>query len=499
MARIWPKKLRLPGGQILPQYRIGGGSVDRERPVPFRFGGHGYRGFAGDTLASALLAHGIEPPESVSLLRAGEAPASTRPMAQELYDDLTARHRTNGHFRRFLPGYAPSVESDDVQETEHVYDHTDYLIVGSGLAGLSAALERAETGADVILIERDFEFGGSLLHDDQWIDGLAPGDWRRRALDRLLVMSNVRMLSRTTALQREGEDLLHAEERPQGHLTTRDPHLPDRRLRHIKAREMIFEIGTEDQIFSFRNNLLQGIFNLEYALILLNRYAVLPGHRMVLYVGHTDGYRLAASLMARGIKPAAIIDTRGDVPAACHHFARQSGIPLYPHHRINRAIGFRRLRGVVLQKAGDDPLNRDIHLDCDCLVQSAGVFPRTVPERLEGEGTFNRGSKMLSRVRRGPLYEAQKRAGARHRTFQGWQLAAMYPLKEESLKAARHREARAAWTDVAMAEISHLGRIDLQGPDAAGLLARAFGERTELAPGRMRAVLLTEVGGIARA
>lgn len=496
MARIWPIKLRIPGGQAQPVYRIGGGAVDRSRLVPFRFGGRGYRGFSGDTLASALLAYGINVPENASLLRGGEKPAATRPVTQELYDDLAARQRTNGHFRRFLPGYAPSAETDAELETEYVYDHTDCLVVGSGPAGLTLALEKAEAGQDVILVERDFDFGGSLLYDDEWIDGLAPGEWRRQALARLSVLSNVRMLSRTTALQRIGERRLHAEERPQRHLSTRNPHLPDRRFRQIEAREMIIETGYEDQIFSFQNNLLQGIFNLEYALSLIGRYAVLPGHCMVLYVGHTDGYRLAASLLARGIKPTAIIDARENVPSVCHHFARRAGIPLYPHHRVVRAIGFRHIQGIVIQKAGSDPLNRDIHLECDSLIQSAGVFPRVIPENAEGEDMVNPRPETLSQIRRGPLYEAQKRAGALHRPSQGWQLAAAYPAKDETLKAARHREARAAWTDVAMADLSHLGKIDLQGPDAAGLLARAFGERAELAPGRMRPALLTQENGI---
>ena len=41
-------------------YRLeNGGRVDRSRPVIFSFDGHSYQGFAGDTLASALLANGI--------------------------------------------------------------------------------------------------------------------------------------------------------------------------------------------------------------------------------------------------------------------------------------------------------------------------------------------------------------------------------------------------------------------------------------------------------
>jgi len=36
-----------------------GGLIDRSRPLSFRFEGRSYRGFAGDTLASALLANGV--------------------------------------------------------------------------------------------------------------------------------------------------------------------------------------------------------------------------------------------------------------------------------------------------------------------------------------------------------------------------------------------------------------------------------------------------------
>ena len=37
--------------------RITGGLVDRDQPLGFRFDGQHYTGFAGDTLASALLAN----------------------------------------------------------------------------------------------------------------------------------------------------------------------------------------------------------------------------------------------------------------------------------------------------------------------------------------------------------------------------------------------------------------------------------------------------------
>ena len=42
-----------------PFRAAGGGSVDRSRPLVFTFDGLDYQGYAGDTLASALIANGI--------------------------------------------------------------------------------------------------------------------------------------------------------------------------------------------------------------------------------------------------------------------------------------------------------------------------------------------------------------------------------------------------------------------------------------------------------
>ena len=36
-----------------------GGAIDRRRPIAFSFDGRAYGGYAGDTLASALLANGV--------------------------------------------------------------------------------------------------------------------------------------------------------------------------------------------------------------------------------------------------------------------------------------------------------------------------------------------------------------------------------------------------------------------------------------------------------
>ncbi|MEI9964418.1 MAG: 2Fe-2S iron-sulfur cluster-binding protein [Caulobacteraceae bacterium] len=94
-----------------------GGLVDRSRPLGFRFDGRLYQGFAGDTLASALMANGVrlvgrsfkyhrprgifaagpEEPNALVELRTGaRREPNTKATTVELYDGLEAPARTAG-------------------------------------------------------------------------------------------------------------------------------------------------------------------------------------------------------------------------------------------------------------------------------------------------------------------------------------------------------------------------------------------------------------------
>ncbi|NIY96846.1 sarcosine oxidase subunit alpha, partial [Salipiger sp. HF18] len=96
--------------------RLTGGLIDRTRPLHFTFNGTGYKGFEGDTLASALLANGVrlmgrsfkyhrprgvlaagseEPNALVSLRDGARAEPNTRATVAELYDGLSARSQNH--------------------------------------------------------------------------------------------------------------------------------------------------------------------------------------------------------------------------------------------------------------------------------------------------------------------------------------------------------------------------------------------------------------------
>ena len=58
-------------------------------------------------------------------------------------------------------GRAPEGIDPDHYEKAHAF--CDVLVIGSGAAGLMAALSAARSGARVILCEEDFRLGGRLL------------------------------------------------------------------------------------------------------------------------------------------------------------------------------------------------------------------------------------------------------------------------------------------------------------------------------------------------
>ena len=74
------------------------------------------------------------------------------------------------------------------------------LVAGGGVAGLTAALAAAKTGASVILVDENAEVGGALRFDTgAVIDGLSGYDWAQKVFTELKSLPNVRVLTRTTA------------------------------------------------------------------------------------------------------------------------------------------------------------------------------------------------------------------------------------------------------------------------------------------------------------
>src|SRR5439155_21957253 len=156
------------------------GRVDRSRPLRFTFNGHAYQGFAGDTLASALLANGVRVvANSVTYGRARgifsagiEEPNALVQVGREPMLRATQVELVDGLEAIGLNGRGRLSSEPDASRYDNVYAHCEVLVIGGGRAGITAALEAGRTGDRVILVDEQAELGGRLLGAgwNDWLD-----------------------------------------------------------------------------------------------------------------------------------------------------------------------------------------------------------------------------------------------------------------------------------------------------------------------------------------
>jgi len=354
--------------------RLAGGAIDRATTLRFRFDGREYDGHPGDTLASALLANGVrlmgrsfkyhrprgvlgagsEEPNAIVELRTGaRREPNTRATTTELFDGLEARSQNcwpslrfdamaiNDRISPFLTAgfyyktfmwpaafweklYEPIIRraaglgSLSGEADPDVYDkgfrHCDLLVVGGGPSGLMAALTAGRAGAEVILADEDFAFGGRLLAEREEVDGMAGGEWAAQAAAELATLPNVRLMLRTTVIGAFDHGIYGAVERVSDHLPTPAPGKPRQILWRIYARRTLLCAGAIERPVAFDDNDRPGIMLAGALRAFANRYAATPARMVAIFTCNDDGHRSAADLHAQGVEIAAVIDTREDAP-----------------------------------------------------------------------------------------------------------------------------------------------------------------------------------------
>ncbi|MEH2474764.1 sarcosine oxidase subunit alpha [Nitrobacteraceae bacterium AZCC 2161] len=415
-----------------------GGRVDRRRAVSFTFDGKSYQGFAGDTLASALLANGVHlvgrsfkyhrprgivtagSDEPNALVGVGADDAHYTPNLRatqiEIYDGLVAESQNrwpslnfdvgavNEVFAPFLSAgfyyktfmwpraawaklYEPLIrraaglgrapEQPDADRYTQVYAHCDVLVVGAGPAGLAAALAAAATGAKVFLCDEQAEMGGSLLAEKTaMIDGLLAADWTAKALADLAARANVTLMPRTTAFGWYPHNFLGLCERITDHLAKADPKLPRERLWQVRAKEVVLATGALERPLVFPDNDRPGIMMAEAARIYANRFGVKPGDRAVIFTACDSAYRAALDLKAAGVTIAAIADLRAVPSGLWVDRARAAGIDVRAVTAVTGTSGRLRIDSVSLAKVGADGRpGASETIACDLLLMSGGFTP----------------------------------------------------------------------------------------------------------------------------
>jgi sarcosine oxidase subunit alpha len=362
-----------------------GGRVDRSAPIGFTFDGTAYQGFAGDTLASALLANGVRVvARSVTLGRprgivsaGSEEPSAVvqveapfpEPMLPattiELYDGLVASS---------LSGRGRLAAEPDPARYDTMHAHCDVLVVGAGPAGLAAA-RAAASGARVILADEQPGPGGSLLGGTDLIDGSPAQDWIDAASKELRAAPEVRVLPRTTVFGYYHDNYLVAVERRTAHLGLAAPAGVSReRVWRIRANRVVLATGAHERSIAFPDNDRPGVMLAGAVRTYVNRYAVLPGRRGVVFTTNDSAYATAFDLVAAGAEVAAVVDARPD-PGDWGRKAREAGLTVLAGHQVVAVHGEPQVNSVGVAAVVDGASVQEQVLEADLLAVSGGWNP----------------------------------------------------------------------------------------------------------------------------
>ncbi|RIA21420.1 heterotetrameric sarcosine oxidase alpha subunit [Ectopseudomonas oleovorans] len=384
-----------------------GGRIDRSQPLNFTFNGQTYQGFAGDSLAAALLANGVdivgrsfkysrprgivaagaEEPNAVLQIGSTEAAQipNVRATQQALYSGLVASS-TNGwpsvntdlmgilgkvgggmmppgfYYKTFMYpqnlwmtyekyirkaaglGRSPTEVDPDIYDQLNQY--CDVLIVGAGPAGLAAALAAGRSGARVILADEQEEFGGSLLDTRETLDGKPAAEWVAQAIAELKTLSEVTLLPRATVNGYHDHNFLTIHQRLTDHLGEVAPMGQARqRMHRVRAKRVVLASGAHERPLVYANNDVPGNMLAGAVSTYVRRYGVAPGQELVLSTNNDYAYRVVLDWLDVGRKVVAVADARSNPRGAWVEEARARGVRILTGSAVIEARGSKRVTG----------------------------------------------------------------------------------------------------------------------------------------------------------
>ena len=411
-----------------------GGLIDRAKPLTFSFNGRRLGAYAGDTLASALLANGVrvvgrsfkyhrprgivgdgadEPNALVQLGTGARSDPNQRATQVELFDGLAAASQNcwptvdfdlgavaslfspilpaGFYYKTFMwpakfwktyervirraAGLGVCPTAADPDRYDHRYVHCDVLVVGGGPAGLAAAVAAGRTGARTILADEGPRFGGRLKGERADIEGAPALEWVAAALDELASFPEARLMPRSTVFGYYDHNWLGILERVADHVAEPPAFAPRQRLWHVRAEQVVLAAGAIERPLVFADNDRPGIMLSSAARTYANQFAVRAGSRAVVLTNNDSAYGAAFELAESGVGIAAIVDVRASVSGALAVRARELGIQCLFGHDVASALGGRSVEAVDVVDLNGKRGADSRRIECDLVCVSGGWTP----------------------------------------------------------------------------------------------------------------------------
>ena len=252
----------------------------------------------------------------------------------------------------------------------------DVLVVGGGVAGLSAALAAARAGARTLLVDRHQRLGGGLAADTtpdpeagavvglggaprghEVAAALVRAAWAHHGLEALTLAEAVAWYEEGVVAVVRGPDLTL-----------------------VEPGAVVLAAGVHELLPPFPNGDLPGVMSGAAAQRLLQVDGVTPGRRALIVTNGARGYALAAQLTGSGVENAGVADLRSAsaIPEADRCAASDLGAEVIAGVRGMTGHGWNAVRAVTLVVRSDrrvGGVGRARRVACDLVCAAVGARP----------------------------------------------------------------------------------------------------------------------------
>ncbi|HDO19190.1 MAG TPA: FAD-dependent oxidoreductase, partial [Thermoplasmatales archaeon] len=258
----------------------------------------------------------------------------------------------------------------------------DVLIIGGGPAGLTAALECAKRGVNVLIVDENYRLGGQLIKQTHKFFGSKDELASIRGIDIAKMLeeeignyNNIKVMLQSTVFG-------YYESNDSSHLFGVAERLDDysERLIEVRCKSAVFACGAMENMIVFPNNDLPGVYGAGAVQTLVNVYGVKPGNRVLMVGSGNVGLIVSYQLLQAGIDVACVIEAMPRIGGYHVHAAklRRFGVPILVSHTIKEAIGEERVEGatiVELNEKWEMIPGSEKRIDCDTICLAVGLTP----------------------------------------------------------------------------------------------------------------------------
>ena len=407
--------------------------IQFHQKIGFKFDGVKYYGYKGDTIASALLRNnlkligrsfkyhrprgfytcGIEEPNALVQIISEYSEPNTRATIKKIYEGMEIESQNrwpsletdigsiNNIFSPVFPAgfyyktfmgphknfwkkiYEPIIRKaaglgkppkEFKAVSTHLHHNVDITIVGGGLNGLIAAKSLIDTKYSVLLIDFDDQLGGILNNSNKVlsVNNQTPMDWISETFKEIENSKNIKILKNTLVTTYNYiNHLIAVEDKFVGSRPLKDK--VNSTLHKIRTDQVILCNGHIERFLSFQNNDLPGIMLCSSFEKYMCRYGVIPSKETVVFSNNSNSESLVFSLIKKGFKPKAYIDSRSgeNIEPDLFDLIRKNDIPLYTNSQIKGAYGNKKLQKILVEDSSGGV--NEIKTDFLCL--SGGINP----------------------------------------------------------------------------------------------------------------------------